>query len=91
MPQSVLNMIRSPDRDPTAFCYSELSPNGTDIVETVSFETETWLKLRDRNLDRDLKSRDCDPRLEIRDRDLKPQNLCTLLKLFEKKWGAVPG
>jgi len=56
-----------------------LGAYSSDVVETVTFETETWLKLRDR--DRDFIKT---PRLEIRDRDSRLQILCILLKFFKK-------
>jgi len=57
--------------------------NSSDVVETVTFETETetWLKFRDET-ETSLKLRHS--RLEVRDWDSRLQNLCILPKFFKK-------
>jgi len=65
----------------------------SDVVETVTFETETWLKFQDETetssktsrprLHQKLRDRDRDSRLEVRDRDSRLQNLCILPKFFK--------
>jgi len=49
--------------------------SNSDVVKTVTFETETWLKFRD-----ETETSSKSPRLEVRDRDLRLQNLCILPK-----------
>jgi len=41
----------------------------SDVVETVTFETETWLKLRDRDFIKKNETETGDLRLEIETRD----------------------
>ena len=55
--------------------------NSSDAVEAVTFETETWLKFRD---EIETSSKTPRPRLVVRDRDSRLQNLCILLKFFKK-------
>jgi len=56
----------------------------SDVVETVTFdtETETWLKFRE-EAETSSKIQDRESRLEVRDRDSRLQNLCILPK-FKK-------
>jgi len=51
----------------------------SDVVETVTFETETWLKFRD-----ETETSSKTPRLETWSSKPRLQNLCILPKFFKK-------